>query len=203
MKYMNKFLWNKQLRWIAIKAIRVPDFELFSIITIFFNRWWSMTYAECICVCSNRHHKIEQLLRQRWEWSSNAWSDECLWLWVWPFQVANIKGHITIKKPIYGFLSVSNTNYVSKVNGFTVIKRWEYVTLSLTFQGHPTSKVILPFERPYMISYDQWRIQEGEGGWGGFTPPPLFFCLGILSGKNFSHELLQISARNFIIDRKV
>ena len=66
---------------------------------------------------------------------------------------SNIQGHTTIGKPIYNFLSVSHTNYVSKMNGFRVIKQSKSVTLSLTFQGHPTSKVISPFESPYMISY--------------------------------------------------
>ena len=83
-------------------------------------------------------------------------------------RTSNIKAHITSWKPIYDFLSVSNTNYVFKVNRFWVIMQWKDVTLSLTFQGHPTSKIKLPFESPYMISYlcqiqnihQTWMVSE-------------------------------------------
>ena len=53
---------------------------------------------------------------------------------------SNFRGHITILKFKYDFLPMSNTNYVAKVNDFKVIKQLKSVTLSLTFEGHPTSK---------------------------------------------------------------
>ena len=106
-----------------------------------------MYFSECNHKSCNLH--------QRWEWppcgvpkAVNTCDLE--------FDLSrssNIKGHITIWKPMYGFLSVSNTNYVYKVNGFRVIKGSKSVTLRLTVQGYPTSKIISPFETPYMISY--------------------------------------------------
>ena len=75
----------------------------------------------------------------------------CLWPWVWPFKVIQHRRshqHKVTSAHIWFTICVQSNN-LSKVNGFRVIKQWKFVTFSLTFQGHPISKVKSPFESSY------------------------------------------------------
>ena len=68
---------------------------------------------------------------------------------------SNIKGHITIWKPIYDYLYVSSTNYVPKVNDFRVIKRWKSVCLyqhNGKYQRENVNFEIIVYERIEVVT---------------------------------------------------
>lgn len=79
----------------------------------------------------------------RWDVIGLSWRNVVIQHW---------RSHQYLKAHIWFTICVQSNN-LSKVNGFRVIKQWKCVTFSLTFQGHPTSKVISPFESWYAFLY--------------------------------------------------
>ena len=46
-----------------------------------------------------------------------------------------------------------NSNYMPRMHDFQDMSDQTFNDLDLTFQGHPRSNLLAPFEPPYMTSY--------------------------------------------------